>query len=96
MNYAARNDGENIITIYTGQECFFIPLDMTRVRVKYSVRAIKERAFHDCTRLTHVHLANCEGLKKIKNKAFRGCTSLRKIVIPLPSGGLRIRHLMGA
>jgi hypothetical protein len=32
--------------------------------------------------LTHVHLANCEGLEEIKNKAFCGCTSLRKIVIP--------------
>ena len=82
MNYAARNDGEDIITIYTGQECFFIPLNVTRVRVKHSVRAIKEWAFHDCTRLTHVHLADCEGLKKIKNKAFCGCTSLRKIMIP--------------
>ncbi len=29
MNYAARNDGEDIITIYTRQECFFIPLDVT-------------------------------------------------------------------
>ncbi len=42
MNDAARNDGKDIITIYTGQECFFIPLDVTRVRVKHSVRAIKE------------------------------------------------------
>ncbi len=82
MNYAARNDGEDIITIYTRQECFFVLLDVTRVRVKPSVRAIKEWAFHDCTRLAHVHLANCEGLKKTKNKAFCGCTSLRKIVIP--------------
>jgi hypothetical protein len=82
MNYAARNDAEDIITIYTGQECFFIPLDVTQVRVKHSVRAIKEWAFHDCMRLTHVHLADCKGLEKIKNKAFCGCTSLRKIVIP--------------
>jgi hypothetical protein len=29
MNHAARNDGEDIITIYTGQECFFILLDVT-------------------------------------------------------------------
>ncbi len=42
INYANRNDGKDIITIYTGQECFFIPLDMTRVRVKHSVRVIKE------------------------------------------------------
>ncbi len=42
MNYDARNDGKDITTIYTGQECFFIPLDVTRVRVKHSVRAIKE------------------------------------------------------
>ncbi len=42
MNYAARNDGKDIITIYTGQECFFIPLSVTRVRVKHSVRVIKE------------------------------------------------------
>ncbi len=82
MNYVARNDGEDIITIYTGQECFFIPLDVTQVRVKHSVRAIMELAFHDCTWLTHVHLADCEWLEKIKNKAFCGCTSLRKIVIP--------------
>ena len=82
MNYAARNDGEDIITIYTGQECFFSPLDVTRVRVKHSVRAIKEWAFHDCTRLMHVHLADCKGPEEIKNKAFCGCTSLRKIVIP--------------
>ncbi len=82
MNYAARNDGGDIITIYTGQECFFIPLDVTQVRVKHSVRAIKEWAFHDCMRLMHVHLANCKGLEKIKNTAFCGCTSLRKIVIP--------------
>jgi hypothetical protein len=54
MKYAARNDGEDIITIYTGQECFFILLDMTQVRVKHSVRAIKEWAFHNCTRLMHV------------------------------------------
>jgi hypothetical protein len=42
MKYAARNDGKDIITIYTGQECSFILLDVTRVRVKHSVRAIKE------------------------------------------------------
>jgi hypothetical protein len=78
MNYAARNNGEDIITIYTGQECFFIPLDVSRVRVKHSVRAIKEWAFHDCTWLTHVHLANCEGLEEIEDKAFCGS----KIVIP--------------
>jgi hypothetical protein len=79
---AARNNGEDIITIYTGQECFFIPLDVTRVRVKHSVRAIKEWAFHDCTRLTHVHLADCEGLEEIEDKAFCGCTSRSKIVTP--------------
>ncbi len=82
MNYAARNNGEDIITIYTGQECFFIPLDVTQVRVKHSVGVIKEWAFHDCTWLMHVHLADCKGLKKIKNKAFFGCTSLHKIVVP--------------
>ena len=82
MNYAARNDGEDIITIYTGQECFLIPLDVTRVRVKHSVRAIKEWAFHDCTRLMHVHLADCKGLEEVEDKAFCGCTSLSKIVIP--------------
>ena len=70
MNYAARNDGEDIITIYTGQECFFILLDMTQVRVKHSVRAIKEWAFHNCMRLMHVHLANCKGLKEVEDKAF--------------------------
>jgi hypothetical protein len=32
--------------------------------------------------LTHVHLANCEGLEEIEDKALCGCTSPRKIVIP--------------
>ncbi len=82
MNYAARNDGEDIITIYTGQGGLFIPLDVTRVRVKHSVRAIKEWAFHDCMWLTHVYLADCEGLEEIEDKAFCGCTSLSKIMIP--------------
>ena len=55
---------------------------MAIVILREGVEKIGAGAFNNCTRLTHVNLADCYVLEEIEYKLFCGCTSLSKIAIP--------------
>jgi hypothetical protein len=67
-----------------GDHCFIyegddedILLDVTRVNVHPSVKAIKYQAFYGCSQLSIANLG--EGLEEIGEAAFFECTSLNEI-----------------
>jgi hypothetical protein len=65
---------------HTCDERCYVPQLATHVKVHPSVKAIKERAYNCCVRLTTM-IFN-ERLKEIGEDAFSGCKSLHEISIP--------------
>ena len=55
-------------------------LNLTYVKIPYTVKSIGDGAFLNCENLTNVKLAR--GLKTIDDSAFNGCTNLSEIKIP--------------
>ena len=57
-----------------------IPNSVTYNGFTYSVTAIGEEAFYDCSSLTSMSIS--EGVTRIGTRAFYGCSSLTSISIP--------------
>ncbi|MDO4726942.1 MAG: leucine-rich repeat domain-containing protein, partial [Porphyromonadaceae bacterium] len=70
-NYTSSNCSRNSITI---------PTSVTYNGVTYSVTAIGERAFYECSSLASINIPN--SVTKIGDEAFRGCKNLTSIEIP--------------
>jgi hypothetical protein len=54
---------KGVVYVYMGEEGCNIPRDLTNVNVLLTVKAIKDRAFQDCTQLSSVVLGN--GLEEV-------------------------------
>ncbi len=62
-----RNEGDGCF-IYRGEGRGCLPRDVTRVKVHQSIKAIKDKAFCQCSKLTIVNLG--KGLEEIESVHF--------------------------
>ena len=69
---------KNTSNNYSGN--IHIPANVTNGTTEYTVAAIGDEAFRNCTRLTSVNIA--EGLASIKEKAFYNCSALTTVKLP--------------
>ncbi len=65
-----------------GEAAFWECTSLHDIVIPPAVKRIKRGAFYHCTRLTNVHLGDCEELEEIGELAFCVCSSLRDIAIP--------------
>jgi hypothetical protein len=63
-----------------GEAAFGECTSLREISIPHAVKAIKDRAFCQCSQLSVVILG--EGLEEIGEDAFHECTSLHEIVIP--------------